>query len=98
MVKQGYKQTEIGIIPKDWSLSCLEKYMKIETGSRNTEHRNENEISVLVHSQQVEQLIHITIVEAVLTAGDGVGTGKVFHYINGKFDAHQEFMSCIIPR
>lgn len=27
--------------------------------------------------------------EAVLTAGDGVGTGKVFHYINGKFDCHQ---------
>jgi type I restriction enzyme S subunit len=27
--------------------------------------------------------------EAVLTAGDGVGTGKVFHYINGKFDFHQ---------
>ena len=24
-----------------------------------------------------------------MTAGDGVGTGKVFHYINGKFDAHQ---------
>ena len=27
--------------------------------------------------------------EAVLTAGDGVGTGKVFHYYNGKFAAHQ---------
>jgi type I restriction enzyme S subunit len=27
--------------------------------------------------------------EAVLTAGDGVGTGKVFHYINGKLDVHQ---------
>lgn len=25
----------------------------------------------------------------MLTAGDGVGTGKVFHYINGKFDYHQ---------
>lgn len=27
--------------------------------------------------------------EAVLTAGDGVETGKVSHYINGKFDFHQ---------
>jgi type I restriction enzyme S subunit len=27
--------------------------------------------------------------EAILTAGDGVGTGKVFHYTNGKFDVHQ---------
>ena len=24
-----------------------------------------------------------------MTAGDGVGTGKVFHYINGRFDTHQ---------
>ena len=27
--------------------------------------------------------------EAVLTAGDGAGVGKVFHYANGKFDYHQ---------
>ncbi|GAA4296327.1 hypothetical protein GCM10023142_34960 [Anaerocolumna aminovalerica] len=27
--------------------------------------------------------------EAVLTVGDGVGTGKVFHYVNGKYDLHQ---------
>ena len=24
-----------------------------------------------------------------MTAGDGVGVGKVFHYVNGKFDYHQ---------
>jgi type I restriction enzyme S subunit len=24
-----------------------------------------------------------------LTVGDGVGTGKVFHYVNGKYDLHQ---------
>lgn len=27
--------------------------------------------------------------EAVLTVGDGAGTGKVFHYVNGKYDLHQ---------
>lgn len=27
--------------------------------------------------------------EAILTAGDGVGVGKVFHYVNCKFDYHQ---------
>ena len=27
--------------------------------------------------------------EAVLTVGDEVGTGKVFHYVNGKYDIHQ---------
>ena len=27
--------------------------------------------------------------EAILTVGDGVGTGKVFHYVKGKYDLHQ---------
>ena len=27
--------------------------------------------------------------EAVITAGDGVGVGKVMHYINGKYSLHQ---------
>lgn len=27
--------------------------------------------------------------EAIITAGDGVGVGKVFHYINGKYALHQ---------
>ena len=27
--------------------------------------------------------------EAILTAGDGVGVGKVVHYATGKFDCHQ---------
>ena len=65
--------------------------MKIETGSRNTEHKSDNgKYLFFVRSQQVERIdsYHYDC-EAVLTAGDGVGTGKVFHYINGKFDAHQ---------
>ena len=27
--------------------------------------------------------------EAVITVGDGVGTGKVFHYVKGKYNLHQ---------
>src|SRR5690606_36493804 len=43
-----------------------------------------------VRSQVVERINTYSYDgEAVLTAGDGVGTGKVFHYINGKFDIHQ---------
>src|SRR5690606_450212 len=43
-----------------------------------------------VRSQVIESINSCTFDgEAVLTAGDGVGTGKVFHYINGKFDYHQ---------
>lgn len=65
--------------------------MKIETGSRNTEHKAAHgQYPFFVRSQQVERIdsYHYDC-EAVLTAGDGVGTGKVFHYIDGKFDAHQ---------
>ena len=65
--------------------------MKIETGSRNTEHKSDNgKYLFFVRSPQVEHIdsYHYDC-EAVLTAGDGVGTGKIFHYVNGKFDAHQ---------
>lgn len=34
-------------------------------------------------------LVYLFDCEAVLTVGDGVGTGKVFHYVTGKFDLHQ---------
>lgn len=91
LVKEGYKETEIGVIPKDWGLTSAKNLMKIETGSRNTEHKSDNgKYLFFVRSQQVERIdsYHYDC-EAVLTAGDGVGTGKVFHYINGKFDAHQ---------
>ena len=91
MVKEGYKETEIGIIPENWNLLSAKNLMKIETGSRNTEHKSDNgKYLFFVRSQQVEHIddYHYDC-EAVLTAGDGVGTGKVFHYVNGKFDAHQ---------
>jgi len=91
LVKEGYKETEIGVFPKDWGLTSAKNLMKIETGSRNTEHKSDNgKYLFFVRSQQVEHIdsYHYDC-EAVLTAGDGVGTGKVFHYINGKFDAHQ---------
>ena len=29
-----------------------------------------------------------------MTVGDGVGTGKVFHYVNGKYDLHQRVYRC----
>ena len=91
MVKKGYKQTEIGVLPEDWGAKPAKDLMKIETGSRNTEHKADHgQYPFFVRSQQVERIdsYHYDC-EAVLTAGDGVGTGKVFHYINGKFDAHQ---------
>ena len=63
----------------------------IKTGSRNTQDKEDDgEYSFFVRSQEVERINSYSYDgEAVLTAGDGVGTGKVFHYINGRFDVHQ---------
>ena len=91
MVKQGYKKTEVGMIPEEWTFNALKYLMRIENGSRNTEHKtDEGKYPFFVRSQKVENIdtYHYDC-EAVLTAGDGVGTGKVFHYYVGKFDAHQ---------
>jgi type I restriction enzyme S subunit len=91
MNQYGYKQTEIGVIPEDWDCVAAKQLMKIETGSRNTEHKTDiGKYPFFVRSQKVERIdtYHYDC-EAVLTAGDGVGTGKVFHHYIGKFDAHQ---------
>lgn len=90
-MKNGYKQTEIGFIPEDWNCAAAKYLMRIETGSRNTEHKTDaGKYPFFVRSQKIEHIdtYHYDC-EAVLTAGDGVGTGKVFHHYIGKFDAHQ---------
>jgi type I restriction enzyme, S subunit len=87
----GYMQTEVGMIPGDWKLDQIENIARISTGSKNTQDRVEDgQYPFFVRSQTVERINSYSYDgEAVLTAGDGVGTGKVFHYINGKFDTHQ---------
>lgn len=89
--KHGYKRTEVGLIPEDWGLEFIENLAQITTGSRNTQDRVvDGQYPFFVRSQIVERINSYSFDgEAVLTAGDGVGTGKVFHYINGRFDAHQ---------
>ena len=90
-LKKGYKQTEVGVIPEDWRLDYIENFAHITTGGKNTQDRvDDGQFPFFVRSQTVERINSYSFDgEAVLTAGDGVGTGKVFHYINGKFDAHQ---------
>lgn len=90
MVKE-MKKTSLGLLPNDWDVDILEHRLKIQTGGRNTEDKQENgKYPFFVRSSKIEHIdtYHYDC-EAILTAGDGVGTGKVFHYINGKFDAHQ---------
>lgn len=89
MVRQK-KKTSL-VLPDEWDVGILENFLKIQTGGRNTEEKKENgKYPFFVRSSKIERIdtYHYDC-EAVLTAGDGVGTGKVFHYISGKFDAHQ---------
>jgi type I restriction enzyme S subunit len=87
----GLQRSEVGLIPKDWGVDRVVNLARITTGSRNTQDRvSGGEFPFFVRSQTVERINSYAFDgEAVLTAGDGVGTGKVFHYINGKFDFHQ---------
>lgn len=77
--------------PKDWKDDKASTLVDISTGCRDTQdNKPSGKFPFFVRSPIVERIdVADYDCEAVLTAGDGVGTGKVFHYINGKFAAHQ---------
>ena len=81
----------LGQIPKHWEVRRLRFISRIETGSKNTEDAtNDGKYPFFVRAQTVEHISSYAFdCEAVLTAGDGVGVGKVFHHYTGKFDVHQ---------
>jgi hypothetical protein len=33
--KVGYKQTEVGVIPEDWSVKAIEEFASVKSGNRN---------------------------------------------------------------
>lgn len=88
---KGIKQTELGEVPEDWDVCKVGSLVSITTGGRNTQDRDDDgTYPFFVRSQNVERINSYSFEgEGVLTAGDGVGTGKVFHYVNGRFDFHQ---------
>lgn len=81
----------IGEIPEHWEEKKLKFLCHITTGSKNTEDKVEKgKYPFYVRSQKPERINTYTFDgEAILTAGDGAGVGKVFHYVNEKFDFHQ---------
>ena len=90
-LRAGYKNTEIGVIPEDWKVEKIDDVLKVSTGSKNTQDKlKDGKYPFFVRSQTIERINSFAYdCEAVLTAGDGVGTGKIFHYVNGKFELHQ---------
>ncbi len=89
-IKQGAMQELLK--PKEgWEADKAKNLALITTGSKNTQDKvDDGNYPFFVRSQTVERINSYSFEgEAILTAGDGVGTGKVFHYINGRFDFHQ---------
>lgn len=81
----------LGDIPTHWRAKRLRYLCKIQTGDKDTvDAVEEGDYPFFVRSQTVERISSFTFdCEAVLTAGDGVGVGKVFHHVDGRFDVHQ---------
>ncbi|MDT0643727.1 restriction endonuclease subunit S [Zunongwangia sp. F363] len=81
--------------PKDWEISEVREFAKVQTGSKDTQEKIEGgKYPFFVRSNTIESINTYSYDgEAILTAGDGVGVGKVYHYINGKFDFHQRVYS-----
>jgi len=81
----------IGEIPIHFDLVKLKYLCSVKTGNKDTQDRVEDgEYPFYVRSPIIERINSYSFEgESVLTVGDGVGTGKVFHYVNGKFEYHQ---------
>ena len=75
----------------DWEEKKIDKVCRIQTGSGNTQDKEDDGIyPFYVRSPIVEHSNkYIFECESVLTVGDGVGVGNVYHYANGKFNCHQ---------
>lgn len=81
----------LGEVPEHWDVHRLKFLANIQTGDKDTVNAEEDgQYPFFVRSQTVERISTSTYdCEAILTAGDGVGVGKVFHHYIGPFDFHQ---------
>ncbi|MFD2902536.1 restriction endonuclease subunit S [Sphingobacterium anhuiense] len=75
----------------EWATKRLGEICEIKTGNKDTQNKIDNgKYPFFVRSNTVEKINSYSFDgEAILTSGDGVGVGKNFHYIDGKFDFHQ---------
>ena len=86
----------MGKIPAHWRITRLRSLVDISTGAKDTiDQKMDGGYPFFVRSQAVKRINSWSFDgEAVLTAGDG-DIGKIFHYVNGKFDYHQRvYMFC----
>jgi type I restriction enzyme S subunit len=69
----------------------LSEVAEIGTGSHNTnEELASGQYPFFVRSQEIRYINSFDFDEtAIITSGDGVGVGKVFHFVTGKYSLHQ---------
>lgn len=82
----------IGKIPIDKETIRLKYIADITTGNMDTQNKNDEGIyPFYVRSPIVEHSDDYSFddTEAILMAGDGVGAGRVFHLVSGKYGCHQ---------
>lgn len=91
MTKENKPEMRFSGFNEDWKQRKVKELCSISTGKSNTQDKvDDGEYPFYVRSPIVERSKkYLYDEEAVLTVGDGVGTGKVFHYVNGKYDLHQ---------
>jgi type I restriction enzyme S subunit len=98
---KGYKQSELGKVPEDWDVRPLGCLTHIKTGTSNNQDKVPDGLyPFFVRSERIELINSFSHdCEAILVPGEG-GIGSIYHYINGKFDAHQrvyvisQFIDC----
>ncbi|HEH2009584.1 TPA: restriction endonuclease subunit S [Staphylococcus aureus] len=75
----------------EWEETTIKEIAQINTGKKDTKDAITNgSYDFYVRSPIVYKINTFSYEgEAILTVGDGVGVGKVFHYVNGEFDYHQ---------
>ena len=81
----------LGDVPSHWRTSSIKYVCNIDTGNQDTvDALEDGKYPFFVRSKKIEKINEYSFDgEAVLTAGDGAGVGKIYHYINGKFGFHQ---------
>lgn len=80
----------IGEIPDRWRLARLKYLTRITTGTSDSQDQViEGKFPFYIRSQKPANIDYFTHdCTAILTAGDG-DIGNIWHYVNGKFTAHQ---------
>ena len=92
-IYEDYKNSNmsiLGLIPKTWRIVKLKYLCDINTGNKDTQDNNPNgKYPFYVRSKNILKIDTYSFDgEAILIPGDG-DAGKIFHYVNGKFDYHQ---------